>query len=225
MQPGLGRARLHARAASAVQCRPRPETVPVCSTRVCENGNSRKPSVLCGHLIMDRISMRPFCSRCAAGLGHLPAAGSIVSWSGVGRRLAQWIEHGEPGGLGLPRDDVEHHAFVRPGQKRELQRYGIAGHLTHARRTRPRGQYLDPARVACDGFVMSIPVQPCSRAALRDFVELVVSELHRRFGHPPTPGKNMGLDRPADPGLLNAARWRRREPAPCEARAPFPSQR
>jgi hypothetical protein len=54
---------------------------------------------------------------------------------------------------------------------------------------------------ACDGFVISIPVQP---RCLRDFVDLVVPELRRRGLRPPTyPGttlrENMGLDRPADP--------------------------
>ncbi len=54
---------------------------------------------------------------------------------------------------------------------------------------------------ACDGFVLSIPVQP---RCLRDFVDLVVPELRRRGLRPPAyPGKtlreNMGLGRPADP--------------------------
>lgn len=54
---------------------------------------------------------------------------------------------------------------------------------------------------ACDGFMLSMPVQPRS---LRDFVELVVPELQRRGLRPPDyPGPtlrdNMGLARPADP--------------------------
>ena len=54
---------------------------------------------------------------------------------------------------------------------------------------------------ACDGFVLSFPVQPRS---LRDFVELVVPELRRRGLRPPsyrgaTLRENMGLARPADP--------------------------
>jgi alkanesulfonate monooxygenase len=54
---------------------------------------------------------------------------------------------------------------------------------------------------ACDGFMLSMPVQPRS---LRDFVELVVPELQRRGLRPPDyPGstlrESMGLARPADP--------------------------
>ncbi len=54
---------------------------------------------------------------------------------------------------------------------------------------------------ACDGFMLSMPVQPRS---LRDFVELVVPELQRRGLRPPhyrgsTLRDNMGLARPADP--------------------------
>ena len=54
---------------------------------------------------------------------------------------------------------------------------------------------------ACDGFMLSRPIQPRS---LRDFVELVVPELQRRGLRPldypgPTLRDNMGLARPADP--------------------------
>lgn len=54
---------------------------------------------------------------------------------------------------------------------------------------------------ACDGFMLSMPVQPRS---LRDFVDLVVPELQRRGLRPldypgPTLRDNMGLARPADP--------------------------
>jgi alkanesulfonate monooxygenase len=54
---------------------------------------------------------------------------------------------------------------------------------------------------ACDGFVLSFPVQP---RCLRDFVDLVVPELRRRGLRPPayrgrTLRENMGLNRPADP--------------------------
>jgi alkanesulfonate monooxygenase SsuD/methylene tetrahydromethanopterin reductase-like flavin-dependent oxidoreductase (luciferase family) len=54
---------------------------------------------------------------------------------------------------------------------------------------------------ACDGFVLSLPVQPRS---LRSFVDLVVPELRRRGLRPPTyPGStlrdNMGLSRPVNP--------------------------
>ena len=54
---------------------------------------------------------------------------------------------------------------------------------------------------ACDGFVLSMPVQPRS---LQDFVDLVVPELKRRGLRPPavrgrTLRENLGLDRPADP--------------------------
>lgn len=54
---------------------------------------------------------------------------------------------------------------------------------------------------ACDGFMLSMPVQPRS---LHDFVELVVPELQRRGLRPPdyrgpTLRDNMGLVRPADP--------------------------
>ena len=54
---------------------------------------------------------------------------------------------------------------------------------------------------ACDGFVLSFPVQP---HCLRSFVELVVPELRRRGLRPSTYRgttlrENMGLDRPADP--------------------------
>ena len=54
---------------------------------------------------------------------------------------------------------------------------------------------------ACDGFMLSMPIQPRS---LRDFVELVVPELQRRGLRPldypgPTLRDNMGLARPADP--------------------------
>lgn len=54
---------------------------------------------------------------------------------------------------------------------------------------------------ACDGFMLSMPVQPRS---LRDFVELVVPELQRRGLRPrdyagPTLRDNMGLVRPPDP--------------------------
>lgn len=59
---------------------------------------------------------------------------------------------------------------------------------------------------ACDGFVLSIPVQP---RCLRDFVDLVVPELRRRGLRPPsyrgaTLRENMGLDRPADPWSVPA---------------------
>ncbi|MGI4941898.1 MAG: NtaA/DmoA family FMN-dependent monooxygenase [Janthinobacterium lividum] len=54
---------------------------------------------------------------------------------------------------------------------------------------------------ACDGFVLSFPVQP---RCLRDFVDLVVPELRRRGLRPPTYRgrtlrENMSLERPADP--------------------------
>lgn len=57
------------------------------------------------------------------------------------------------------------------------------------------------ASKACDGFMLSMPVQPRS---LRDFVELVVPELRRRGLRPPeylgpTLRDNMGLAYPADP--------------------------
>ena len=56
---------------------------------------------------------------------------------------------------------------------------------------------------ACDGFILSMPVEPRS---LRDFVELVVPELQRRGLRPPTYRgrtlrENMGLALPADPFL------------------------
>lgn len=56
---------------------------------------------------------------------------------------------------------------------------------------------------ACDGFMLSMPVQPRS---LRDFVELVVPELQRRGLRSPryrgkTLRENMGLSIPADPFL------------------------
>jgi N-acetyl-S-(2-succino)cysteine monooxygenase len=58
---------------------------------------------------------------------------------------------------------------------------------------------------ACDGFMLSMPVEPRS---LRDFVELVVPELQRRGLRPPeyrgtTLRDNMGLARPADPFLAS----------------------
>jgi len=61
------------------------------------------------------------------------------------------------------------------------------------------------ASKACDGFVLSMPVQPRS---LRDFVELVVPELQRRGLRPQeykgaTLRDNMGLVHPADPFLLS----------------------
>jgi len=54
---------------------------------------------------------------------------------------------------------------------------------------------------ACDGFVLSMPVEPRS---LRDFVELIVPELRRRGVRPPsyqgrTLRENLGLTHPADP--------------------------
>ena len=54
---------------------------------------------------------------------------------------------------------------------------------------------------ACDGFILSMPVEPRS---LRDFVELVVPELQRRGLRPPdyrgpTLRDNMGLARPTHP--------------------------
>jgi FMN-dependent oxidoreductase (nitrilotriacetate monooxygenase family) len=60
---------------------------------------------------------------------------------------------------------------------------------------------------ACDGFILSMPVQPRS---LRDFVELVVPELQRRGLRPrdyrgPTLRDNMGLVHPVDPFLQPAA--------------------
>ena len=60
---------------------------------------------------------------------------------------------------------------------------------------------------ACDGFMLSMPVEPRS---LRDFVELVVPELQRRGLRPPdyrgtTLRDNMGLLHPGDPFLLPAA--------------------
>ena len=59
---------------------------------------------------------------------------------------------------------------------------------------------------ACDGFVLSMPVQPRS---LRDFVDLVVPELRRRGLRPPSyPGRtlreNLGLARPASPFPLRS---------------------
>lgn len=56
---------------------------------------------------------------------------------------------------------------------------------------------------ACDGFMLSMPVEPRS---LRDFVELVVPELRRRRLRPPayrgtTLRDNMGLVHPEDPFL------------------------
>jgi len=56
---------------------------------------------------------------------------------------------------------------------------------------------------ACDGFILSVPVQPRS---LHAFVELVVPELRRRGLRPndyvgPTLRDNMGLARPIDPFL------------------------
>lgn len=61
------------------------------------------------------------------------------------------------------------------------------------------------ASKACDGFMLSLPVQPRS---LRDFVELVVPELRRRGLRPPhytgpTLRDNMGLAHPADPFLAS----------------------
>jgi alkanesulfonate monooxygenase len=60
---------------------------------------------------------------------------------------------------------------------------------------------------ACDGFILSMPVQSRS---LRDFVELVVPELQRRGLRPreyrgTTLRDNIGLVRPADPFLQGAA--------------------
>jgi FMN-dependent oxidoreductase (nitrilotriacetate monooxygenase family) len=76
----------------------------------------------------------------------------------------------------------------------------------------------DPAQVAdmmedwytskaCDGFMLSMPIEPRS---LRDFVDLVVPELRRRGLRPPeyrgtTLRDNMGLVHPTDPFLLPAA--------------------
>jgi alkanesulfonate monooxygenase len=56
---------------------------------------------------------------------------------------------------------------------------------------------------ACDGFILSMPVQPRS---LKAFVELVVPELQRRGLRPPdyrgkTLRENMGLAQPPDPFL------------------------
>ncbi|MCX7364538.1 MAG: LLM class flavin-dependent oxidoreductase [Alphaproteobacteria bacterium] len=61
------------------------------------------------------------------------------------------------------------------------------------------------ASKACDGFMLSMPVQPRS---LRDFVELVVPELRRRGLRPPeylgpTLRDNMGLAPPTDPFLAS----------------------
>lgn len=63
------------------------------------------------------------------------------------------------------------------------------------------------ASKACDGFMLSMPVQPRS---LHDFVDLVVPELQRRGLRPlDYPGTtlraNMGLAVPADPFQRNAA--------------------
>lgn len=60
---------------------------------------------------------------------------------------------------------------------------------------------------ACDGFMLSMPIEPRS---LRDFVELVVPELRRRGLRPPayrgtTLRDNMGLVHPADPFAYAAA--------------------
>ncbi|MBV8392956.1 MAG: NtaA/DmoA family FMN-dependent monooxygenase, partial [Alphaproteobacteria bacterium] len=54
---------------------------------------------------------------------------------------------------------------------------------------------------ACDGFILSVPVQPRS---LKSFVDLLVPELQRRGLRPddyagPTLRENMGLARPVDP--------------------------
>lgn len=63
------------------------------------------------------------------------------------------------------------------------------------------------ASKACDGFMLSMPVEPRS---LRDFVELVVPELRRRGLRPPhykgaTLRENMGLAHPADPFTIPQA--------------------
>src|SRR4029453_1706627 len=60
---------------------------------------------------------------------------------------------------------------------------------------------------ACDGFMLSMPVEPRS---LRDFTELVVPELRRRGLRPTeyrgaTLRDSMGLAHPADPFLQGAA--------------------
>ena len=60
---------------------------------------------------------------------------------------------------------------------------------------------------ACDGFMLSMPVEPRS---LRDFVELVVPELQRRGLRPrnyrgTTLRDSMGLVHPTDPFLRGAA--------------------
>jgi len=60
---------------------------------------------------------------------------------------------------------------------------------------------------ACDGFMLSMPVEPRS---LRDFVELVVPELQRRGLRPSgyrgaTLRENMGLVHPADPFTIREA--------------------
>ena len=95
------------------------------------------------------------------------------------------------------------------------QREGLSVRATSQRVLGSMGGNMvkgDPAQVAdfledwytsqaCDGFMLSMPVQPRS---LRDFVELVVPELQRRGLRPPdyrgpTLRDNMGLARPADP--------------------------
>lgn len=95
------------------------------------------------------------------------------------------------------------------------QREGLSVRMTYQRVLPSMGGNMvkgDPGQVAdfledwyrsqaCDGFMLSMPVQPRS---LRDFVELVVPELQRRGLRPldypgPTLRDNMGLARPADP--------------------------
>jgi alkanesulfonate monooxygenase len=95
------------------------------------------------------------------------------------------------------------------------QREGLSVRATYQRVLPSMGGNMvkgDPGQVAdfmedwyksqaCDGFMLSMPVQPRS---LRDFVELVVPELQRRGLRPlDYPGAtlrdNMGLARPADP--------------------------
>jgi FMN-dependent oxidoreductase (nitrilotriacetate monooxygenase family) len=101
------------------------------------------------------------------------------------------------------------------------QREGLSVRATYQRVLPSMGGNMvkgDPGQVAdfmedwyksraCDGFMLSMPVQPRS---LRDFVELVVPELQRRGLRPrgyrgTTLRDSMGLVHPADPFLRGAA--------------------
>ena len=116
----------------------------------------------------------------------MPPASESVGGTAIGRSVA-----GMAAREGLSVSETYHR--ILPSMGGAMAR-GTASQVADVLEDWFRGQ-------ACDGFVLSLPVQPRS---LRAVVELLVPELRRRGLRPPaylgtTLRENMGLARPADP--------------------------